>query len=87
MVLKQANELTRWRVAEYEKSQEEAVRHTIREEYGPTIPASNPTTTRFDTPALHHPSEGGAGWVDLRGEGQTPEGPSWWGQVEGPWDN
>ena len=29
MILKQANELTHRRVAEYEKSQEEAIRHTI----------------------------------------------------------
>ena len=29
MVLEQANELTHRRVAEYEKSQEEAIRHTI----------------------------------------------------------
>ena len=29
MVLKQANELTHQQVAEYEKSQEEAIRHTI----------------------------------------------------------
>ena len=35
MIIKQADELTRWRVAEYEKSQGEAIRHTILEEYGP----------------------------------------------------
>ena len=42
MVLEQANELTcRW-VAEYEKSQEEAIRHTIQEEYHPATSVLDP---------------------------------------------
>ena len=60
MVLEQANELTHWRVAEYEKSQEEAIRHTIQEEYGPTTSVSDPMATRSGTSALLHPSGGGA---------------------------
>ena len=59
MVLEQANELTHWRVAEYEKSQEEAIRHTIREEYGPTTSVSDPMATWSGTSALLHPSGGG----------------------------
>ena len=35
MIIKQADELTCWQVAEYEKSQGEAIRCTILEEYGP----------------------------------------------------
>ena len=77
MILEQTDELTCRRVAEYEKSQKEALRRTIQEEYGPTILVLSPMTIQFDTPTLHHPSEGGAGWVGLRGEGQIPEGPSW----------
>ena len=68
-------------MTEYEKSQEEAVRHAIQEEYGPTTLVSDPMTVLRDTPALHHPSEGGARQVGPRGEGQMPEGPSWWNQL------
>ena len=81
MVLEKANELTHRRVAEYKKSQEEAIRHTIREEYGPTNSVSDPMVTRSGTSALLHPSGGGAGRVGPMGKGQTPEGPSWWSQL------
>ena len=65
----------------YEKSQGEAIRCTIREEYGPATLVSDPTSTRKDTSALLHPSEGGTGRVGQMGKGQTPEGPSWWSQL------
>ena len=61
MILEQADELTCRRVAEYEKFQEEAVRHTIQEEYGPTISVSDPMATWIDTPTLHQHLKGGAG--------------------------
>ena len=61
MVLKQTNELTRRRMAEYEKSQEEAIRHTIREEYGPTTSVLDPMATWSNASTLLHPPEGGAG--------------------------
>ena len=61
MIIKQADELTCRRVAEYEKSQGEAIRCTIREEYGPATLVSDPTSTWKDTSTLLHPSEGGAG--------------------------
>ena len=86
MILEQANELTHWRVAEYEKSQEEAIRHTIQEEYGPATSVSDPMATQSNASALLHPSEGGAGRVGQMGEGQTPEGPSWWSQLGDPRD-
>ena len=81
MVLEQANELTHWRVAEYEKSQEETIRHIIQEEYGLTTSVSDPMATWSGTSALLHPSGGGAGRVGPMGKGQTPEGPSWWSQL------
>ena len=87
MVLEQANELTHQQVAEYEKSQEEAIRHTIREEYGPTTSVSDPMATRSGTSALLCPSGGGAGRVGPMDEGQTPEGPSWWSQLGGSQDD
>ena len=87
MIFKQAVELTRQPAAEYKKSQKEALKHTIREEYGPTILVSNPMTARFNMPALHHPSEEGAGWVGLKGEDQTHKGSGWRGQVGGLWDD
>ena len=61
MVLEQANEFTCWQVAEYEKSQEEAIRLTIQEEYGPTTLVLDPMATRSSASALLHPPEGGAG--------------------------
>ena len=61
MVLEQVNELTYRPVAEYEKSQEEAIRHTIREEYGPMTSVSDPMATQSGMSALLHPSGGGAG--------------------------
>ena len=81
VVLEQVNELTHRRLVEYEKSQEEAIRHTIREEYGPTTSVSDPMATRSGTSTLLHPSGGGAGRVGPMGKGQTPEGPSWWSQL------
>ena len=87
MILEQANELTCRRVAEYKKSQEEAIRHTIREKYGPATLVSDPMTTQNDTSTLLHPSEGGTRQVGPMGEGQTPEGPSWWSQLRDPWDD
>ena len=61
MVIEQANELTRRRVAEYEKSQEEAIRHTIQEEYGPATSVLDPMATRSSAATLLHPQEGRAG--------------------------
>ena len=81
MVLEQVNELTHQQVAEYEKSQEEAIRHTIQEEYGPMTSVSDPMATRSGTSTLLHSSGGGARQVGPMGEGQTPEGPSWWSQL------
>ena len=78
MVLKQANELTHRQVAEYKKSQEEAIRHTILEEYGLTTSVSDPMATQSGTSTLLHSSGGGAGQVGPMGKGQTPEGLSWW---------
>ena len=60
MIIKLADELTRWRVAEYEKSQGEAIRCTILEEYGPATSVSDPTSSWKGSSALLHPSEGGA---------------------------
>ena len=59
MIIKQADELTCQRVAEYEKSQGEAIRHTILEEYGPATLVTDPTSSRKGASALLHPSEGG----------------------------
>ena len=87
MVIEQAEELTCQQVAEYEKSQEEAIRHTILEEYGPTILVSDPTSSWKSSSALLYPSEGGTRRVGLLGEGQTPEGPSWWSQLSNPQDS
>ena len=81
MVLEQVNKLTHRPVTEYEKSQEEAIRHTIPEEYGPTTSVSDPMATRSGASALLHPSGGGAGRVGPMSEGQTPERPSWWSQL------
>ena len=61
MIIEQADELTRWRVAEYEKSQGEAIRHTIQEEYGPATSVSDPVSSSKGASALLHPSEGGTG--------------------------
>ena len=60
MIIKQADELTCRQVAEYEKSQGEAIRHTILEEYGPATLVSDPTSSRKGSSTLLHPSEGGA---------------------------
>ena len=87
MIIEQADELTCRRVAEYEKSQGEAIRHTIQEEYGPATLVSDPTSTQKDTSTLLHPSEGGTMRVGPMGEGQTPEGPSWWSQWRDPQDD
>ena len=46
MVIKQAEELTFGRVAEYEKSQEETIRCTVLEEYGPAISMPDPANSR-----------------------------------------
>ena len=59
MVIKQADELTCRQVAEYEKSQEEAIRHTILEEYGPATSVSDPTSSQKSSSTLLHLSEGG----------------------------
>ena len=59
MIIKQADELTCRQVAEYEKSQGEAIRHTILEEYGPATSVSDPTSSWKGSSALLHPSEGG----------------------------
>ena len=59
MIIEQADELTCWRVAEYEKSQGEAIRCTILEEYGPATWVSDPMSSRKGASALLHPSEGG----------------------------
>ena len=87
MIIKQADELTCRQVAEYEKSQGKAIRCTIREEYGPATLVSDPTSMQKDTSALLNPSEGGTRQVGPMGEGQTPEGPSWWSQLRDPWDD
>ena len=76
MVLEQVNKLTHRHVAGYEKSQEEAIRHTIREEYGPTTSVSDPMATRSGMSASLYSSGGGTGRLGPMGEGQTPEGPS-----------
>ena len=87
MVLEQVNELTHWQVAEYEKSQEEAIRRTIQEEYGPMTSVSDPMATQSGTSALLHPSGGGARQVGPMGKGQTPEGLSWWSQLGDSWND
>ena len=87
MIIKQAEELTCRRVAEYEKSQGEAIRHTILEEYGPATSVTDPTSSWKGSSALLHPSEGGTRQAGLMGEGQTPEGPSWWSQLRDPQDD
>ena len=87
IIIKQADELTCWRVAEYEKSQGEAIRHTILEEYGPATLVSDPTCSQKGTSALLHPSEGGTRQAGPMGKGQTPEEPSWWSQLRDPVDN
>ena len=74
-------------MAEYEKSQEEAIRHTILGEYGPATLASDPSSSRKSSSPLLHASEGGTRWAGLMGEGQTLEGPSWWSQLRDPWDS
>ena len=61
MIIEQADELTHQQVAEYEKSQGEAIRHTILEEYGPATSVSDPTSSQKGASALLHPSEGGTG--------------------------
>ena len=61
MIIEQADELTHQQVAENEKSQGEAIRHTIREEYGPATSVSDPASSRKGASALLHPSEGGTG--------------------------
>ena len=70
MIIEQADELTCWRVAEYEKSQGAAIRHTILEEYGPATSVSDPTSSLKGASALLHPSEGGTGragkWVKVK---------------------
>ena len=76
MIIKQADELTRRQVAEYEKSQGEAIRHTILEEYGPATSVSDPLSSQKGASALLHTSEGGTGQAGPMGEGQTPERPS-----------
>ena len=86
MVIEQADELTCQRVAEYEKSQEEAIRHTILEEYGPTTSVSDPTGSWRSSSTPLYPSEGGTRQAGLLGKGQTPEGPSWWSQLRDPQD-
>ena len=61
MVIEQANELTRRQVAEYEKSQEEATRHTIQEEYGPATSVLDPMAMWSSAATLLHPPEERAG--------------------------
>ena len=85
MIIEQAEKLTRRQVAEYEKSQGEAIRHTILEEYGPATLVSDPTRSWKGASALLHPLEGGARQAGLMGKGQTPEGPSWWSQLREHW--
>ena len=87
MIIEQADELTRRQFAEYEKSQGEAIRHTILEEYGPATLVSDPMSSQKGSAALLHPSEEGTRQAGLMGEGQTPEGPSWWSQLRDPWDD
>ena len=87
MIIEQADELTCWRVAEYEKSQGEAIRYTILEEYGPATSVSDPRSSQKGSAALLHPSEGGTRQAGLVGKGQTPEGPSWWSQLRDPQDD
>ena len=74
-------------MAEYEKSQEEAIRRTVLEEYGPAVSMPDPTNSWKSSSALLYPSEGGTGQAGSLGEGQTPEGPSWWSQLRGPRGN
>ena len=59
MIIEQADKLTHQRVAEYEKSQGEAIRHTILEEYGPATVVSDPMSSQKGSSALLYPSEGG----------------------------
>ena len=59
MIIEQVDELTHRQVAEYEKSQGEAIRHTILEEYGPATLVSDPTSSQKGSYTLLHPSEGG----------------------------
>ena len=87
MVLEQVNELTHQQVDEYKKSQEEAIRRTIRDEYWPTTSVSDLMATQSGTSALLHLSGGGARRVGPMGEGQTPEGPSWGSQLGDSWDD
>ena len=60
MIIEQAEELTCQQVAEYEKSQGKAIRHTILEEYWPATSVSDPVSSWKDASALLHSSEGGA---------------------------
>ena len=87
MIIEQADELTCWRVAEYEKSQGEAIMHTILKEYGPATSVSDPMSWWKGSFALLHPSEGGTRQAGPMGQGQTPEGPSWWSQLRDPQDD
>ena len=59
MIIEQADELTCRQVAEYEKSQGEAIRHTSLEEYGPATLVSDPMSSQKGSSTLLHPSEGG----------------------------
>ena len=87
MIIEQADELTCWCMAEYEKSQGEAIRCNILEEYGPATSVSDPMSSWKGASALLHPSEGGTRSAGLMVEGQTPEGPSWWSQLRDPQDD
>ena len=57
MVREQANELTCQWVAEYKKAQEEAIRHTICEGYGPATLMLDPMATGSSAATLLHPPE------------------------------
>ena len=54
---------------------------------GPATLVSDPMSSGKGSSTLLHPSEGGTRRARPMGEGQTPEGPSWWSQLIDSWNN
>ena len=82
MVLKQVNELTHWRVAEYEKSQEESHLAVPSERnMGQQLQCRTPWPHGVVRPLCSTLQEEELGRVGPMGKGQTPEGLSWWSHL------